>query len=58
MHTDWTAPCAPADEDASGKVDAPAAPRKFSAGWWIAPMLLAGLSIWAAAIYGVYLLLN
>lgn len=62
------APAAPAPSAAAraenrriGRDPAPTllgpAPSPWSRGWWIAPMLLAGLGLWAGALYALFRLL-
>ena len=58
MHTHWTDPCVPAEQTAARARKTPTDAGPFSAGWWIAPLLLVGLSVWGAALYGLHLLLN
>ncbi|MGD9919611.1 MAG: hypothetical protein AB7U46_16500 [Paenirhodobacter sp.] len=58
MFTHWTDPCAPTEQAAPRPRKSSADAGPLPAGWWIAPMLLVGLSVWGAALYGLVLLLN
>ena len=58
MHTHWTASCLRPEQAALRARETAEDDGPPSAGWWIAPLLLVGLSVWGGALYGLHLLLN